>query len=213
MLELKKWHNRITGERLVKALQKNNFEAAYFETGEDAMRYLKDIIPAGITIGIGGSSTSRELGLISYLTEKGCTVYDHNAPGLELAEKTELRRKQLTSDLFVTSTNAITLKGELVNRDGIGNRVGAMGFGPKEVLVIAGINKVVSDLDQALDRIRLHAAPINAKRHESATPCVKTGVCQDCQVPGRICNITTIIHKCPFLTKIRVIIIGEDLGY
>lgn len=105
------------------------------------------------------------------------------------------------------------MKGELVNRDGFGNRVAAMIFGPQKVIIAAGINKVVKDIEEADERIKLQAAPLNTKRHELPNPCQKTGVCADCESPNRICNITTIIHKCPPLTDIHVVLIGEDLGY
>lgn len=213
MNDLKNWHNTTIGERVVKELQKNNFEALYCGKKEEALQYILQNIPKDAKIGVGGSSTLREIGLLSILQEKGFVLYDHNKEGLNLEEKTAQRYKQLTSDVFLSSTNAITLKGELVNRDGIGNRVTAMTFGPKKVIVVAGINKVVKNLEEADQRIKMHAAPLNTKRHETPNPCLKTGQCSDCQSPSRICNITTIIHKCPPLTKIHVVLIGESLGF
>ncbi|MGI6450657.1 MAG: lactate utilization protein [Desulfitobacteriia bacterium] len=213
MTELKKWHRTTIGQRVVDKLQKNNFEATYCENRKEALAYIMDNIPEGTRIGVGGSATLREIGLVSGLRDKGFVLFDHNEPGLTLEEKTEMRYKQQTSDLFISSTNAITLKGELVNRDGLGNRVSAMMFGPKKVLVVAGINKVVKDFEEADQRIKMLAAPLNTKRHELPNPCLKTGQCADCQSSSRICNMTTIIHRCPPLTKIQVIIIGEDLGF
>lgn len=211
--ELKNWHNNTIGKKVIKELQKNNFEAVYFENKEEALEHILKNIPDGAAIGVGGSSTLREIGLLGILQERGFVLYDHNQPGLSLEEKTALRHKQLSSDVFLTGTNALTLKGELVNRDAIGNRVGSMAFGPKQVIVVAGINKVVKDFEEADQRIKMYAAPMNTKRHETPNPCLQTGQCSDCNSPGRLCNITTIIHKCPRLTKIQVVLIGENLGY
>jgi hypothetical protein len=213
MNSLRKWHDSTIGQRVVKELQKNNFQAIYCANSKEALSYILENIPENAKIGVGGSSTIREIGLLTRLQEKGFVLYDHNTPGLTLEEKTEQRYKQLTSDLFLCSTNAITLKGELVNRDGLGNRVAAMMFGPKKVIVVAGINKVARDVEQADQRIKIHAAPLNTKRHELPNPCLKTGQCADCHSSSRICNITTIIHRCPALTEIHVVLIGEDLGF
>jgi len=100
-----------------------------------------------------------------------------------------------------------------VNIDGIGNRVASMSFGPGKVIIVVGINKVVRDIEEGLQRIRLQAAPLNSKRHESPNPCIKSGQCQDCQSTARICNITSIIHKCPPLSSIEVVVIGQSLGF
>lgn len=213
MSDLKQWHNSTIGKRVVEALKKNNFEAFYFNTKKEALDHLLDAIPDKAKLGIGGSLTLREIGLLDILREKGFTLYDHNDPDLTPTEKTEQRYKQLSSDIFLAGSNAITLKGELVNIDYIGNRVGAMAFGPGKVIIVAGINKVVRDIEEGLQRIRLHAAPLNTKRHESPNPCIKTGQCADCQSTARICNITSIIHKCPPLSNIKIVIIGEQLGF
>ena len=211
--KLRSWHNNTIGEKVVKALQQNRFEAVYFENSQEAVDYILKQIPEGAKIGIGGSSTLREIGLIDILQQKGFLLSDHNQPDLTAEEKKQRRYKQLTSDIFLTGSNAITLKGELVNRDGIGNRVAAMIFGPQKVIVVAGINKVVRNLEEAEQRIKNVAAPMNSKRHEIQNPCAKTGQCADCQTGTRICNVTTIIHRCPPLTKIQVVIIGETLGF
>lgn len=213
MSDLKQWHNSTIGKRVVKALEKNNFESYYFSTREEALNHLLDVIPDHSKLGIGGSLTLREIGLLDMLKEKGFTLYDHNDQSYTPAEKTVQRYKQLSCDVFLASSNAITLKGELVNIDGIGNRVASMTFGPQKVIIVAGINKVVRDIEEGLQRIRMYAAPLNTKRHESPNPCLKTGQCQDCQSTARICNITNIIHKCPPLSKIEVVIIGEQLGF
>jgi hypothetical protein len=119
----------------------------------------------------------------------------------------------MRADLFLCSVNAVTMTGEIVNRDGCGNRINAMTFGPRKVVLVAGRNKVVSDLDAALARIEETAAPIRAMSLNRKTPCVKTGVCMDCDSPERICRITSIIHRKPLMTEISVLLLDEDLGY
>lgn len=213
MNEYKSWHHQTIGERVVEKLRKNGFQAVYCNNKEEALPVILEKIPAGSRVGIGGSATVRGVGVLDQLRAQQFVLYDHNAPGLTLEEKTKTRYQQQTADVFLTSSNAITLKGELVNRDGLGNRVSAMIFGPKRVVVVAGINKVVKDYEEADSRIKLWSAPLNVKRHEYKNPCIKTGVCMDCQEKTRICNITTILHKCPGLTEIHVVLIGEQLGF
>lgn len=125
----------------------------------------------------------------------------------------EIRRKQLTCDVFLTGTNAVTIDGRLVNTDGVGNRVAAMIFGPKKVIIAVGINKIVKDIAEAEKRIKLYAAPMNNKRLNLPNPCIRTGECMDCQGPTRICNVTTILNKRPMLTDIHIFVVGEDLGF
>ncbi|MDF2875788.1 MAG: hypothetical protein K0R22_2471 [Sporomusa sp.] len=213
MSELKNWHNQTIAGKVVEALQKNNFTASYVNTRQEALDKLTVLIPCDATVGIGGSWTIKEVGIDTLLEERGNTVFNHNKPGLSPEETLVLRRKQMTCDVFLTGTNALTLKGELVNVDGAGNRVAAMIFGPKKVIVITGVNKIVTDIDAAMDRIELFAAPINNKRLSRPNPCTVTGECMDCQGPTRICNITTVMHKKPAVTDVEVIIIGEELGF
>ncbi|MDD4601955.1 hypothetical protein SDC9_09161 [bioreactor metagenome] len=207
------WHNETLGNKVVKALEKNNFTAAYFPKRDDAVKHILDMIPNTAAVGVGGSWTVQELGLVSELESRGNTVFDHNKPGLSRDEVLALRHKQLSSDVFLTSTNAITLDGKLVNVDGAGNRVAAMIFGPKKTIVIVGANKIVKDTAEGEERIKLYAAPINNKRLGNNNPCTVTGECMDCQAPSRICNVTTIMHKKPFVSDIHIVIIGEKLGF
>ena len=201
------------GKRAVQALEKNKFAAAYFPERENAIRHIIGLVPEGSIVGIGGSATEKALDIGGKLAEKGCTIDDHNKPGLTKEEKVAIRYRQLASDVFICSSNAVTLTGELVNKDGTGNRVAAMFFGPKKVIVIVGTNKLVEDLDEAENRIRTKAAPLNNQRLALPNPCTTTGECGDCNTKTRICNIKTIISRCPPLTEIHVVIIGEDLGY
>ena len=212
MTELTRWHYDILGEKLVKALVKNNFAASYVKTRQEALDKLLEQIPTTAVIGFGGSVTLAELGIIPKLEERGNPVLNHAKPGLTPEEMKAIRRKQLLSDVYLTGTNAITLDGKLINMDATGNRVGTMLFGPDKVYIIIGVNKAVKDVAEAEQRIKLWASPPNNKRLGYPNPCAETGVCVDCQGPTRICNILTVMHKKPRLTDIHVIVVGEDLG-
>lgn len=201
------------GLRTVEALQKNRFNATYYKNAQDALDALLSIIPTDATVGIGGSWTLMQLGLPEKLEARGNKVYCHHKPGLSPEEILDIRRKQLTCDVFLTSTNALTEDGRLVNTDATGNRVAAMIFGPKKVIVLAGINKIVPTIEAAQERIRSTAAPMNNKRLNRPNPCVQTGYCVDCQGPTRLCNVTTVLHKKPPASDINVWVIGEELGY
>ncbi|AWB09932.1 putative ACR, YkgG family protein [Thermodesulfobium acidiphilum] len=208
-----KWHGEVFGKRAVEALKKNNFNADFFNTREELINKLLEIIPDKDVIGVGGSTTVQNLGILDILAKRGNTILDHNKPNLSPEEVLNLRRKQLTCDTFIASSNAITLDGKLVNTDGVGNRVASMIFGPKQVIIIAGTNKIVKDEEEARKRIKTIAAPINNKRLNRPNPCTVTGECMDCQGPTRICNITTILKKRPTLTPFSVFIINEHLGF
>lgn len=212
MNETQMWHNEIIGKKVVEALKKKSFDAVYIPTKEDARQMILDMISADASIGLGGSVTLRELDIIDEFNKRGNTVYNHSLPTLDNNEKMTVRRNQLTADYFLTSTNAVTFDGQLVNYDGTGNRVAAMIFGPKKTIIIAGINKIVKSVDSALERIETKAAPLNNKRLNLPNPCTKTGVCEDCQGSTRICNVVTIMKKKPNQSNITVMIIGEELG-
>jgi L-lactate utilization protein LutB len=210
---LQNWHSEALGKRTVEALEKHGFTAKYLPDGESAAAYILERISKAASVGIGGSKTEKTLGLSEMLSEKGCIVHDHNIPGLSVEDRNAIRYPQLTADFFICGANAITLSGELMNRDAFGNRVAAMMFGPKTVFVIAGVNKIVRNLDEAEKRIRMYAAPMNNKRYETPNPCVQTGECVDCNSKARICNITAILNRRPPLTDIHVLIVGESLGF
>lgn len=213
MNEITEWHNDVTGAKVVEALQKNGFQAVYCGTKAEAAEKILGLVPEPGTVGVGGSWTVGELGVIDTLKERGNTILNHSAPGLTDEERMQVRRAQLTCDVFLTGSNAVTMDGRLVNTDGNGNRVAAMIFGPGRVIVVAGVNKVVRDVAEAEERIRQVAAPMNNKRLNTPNPCVKTGVCMDCQGPTRICNVTTIMNKRPRSTEMHVVIVGEELGF
>lgn len=213
MKQFIQWHNDTFGEKVVKALEKNNFQAYYVADRNAAIEKVLSLVPAGATIGVGGSWTLKDLGIPAQLAKNGHTVYDHNVPGLTVEESMTLRRKELLCDVFLSGTNAVTLDGQLVNVDGTGNRVAAMSFGPKKVIVVVGVNKIVPDLDAAMERIEMVAAPINNKRLDRPNPCTITGMCMDCQGSTRICNITTILHKRPPAIDFHVVVVGDELGF
>ncbi|MDL2209699.1 lactate utilization protein [Desulfovibrio sp. OttesenSCG-928-O18] len=210
---LNTWHYEALGKRAVQALEKNGFTAAYFADRASAAAHIFGLIPAEATIGIGGSQSERALGIAERLKDGKRVIHDHNRPGLSKEEIIRARYGQLTSDVFICGTNALTLRGELVNTDATGNRVAAMIFGPKRVIVIAGANKIVRNVAEAEARIKMTAAPMNNKRFGVANPCVELGECVDCRNATRLCKITTIISRCPTLTDFHVVVVGEALGY
>ena len=213
MHELQNWHAETLGKRTAEALQKNGFTAVYLPDGESAVAYILERVPASASVGIGGSRTERDLDIGGRLRAKGCTIHDHGIQGISVEERNAVRYRQLTSDVFISGANAVTLTGEIMNRDAFGNRVAAMMFGPKTVFIVVGVNKIVRDLDEAEKRIRMFAAPMNNRRYETPNPCVKLGECVDCNSPKRLCNITTIISRRPPLTDIHVLLVGQTLGF
>lgn len=201
----------------VKALETNNFKVYTAGNSTEAKALaLENIIPdLGIkTVSWGGSMTFIKTGLYeSLVKDERFDVLDTYDKNLSPAHSIERRRQSLLSDLYITGTNAITEKGQLVNLDMIGNRIAALTFGPKHVLVFAGRNKITSDLESAMDRVKNYAAPVNIMRLEKKTPCLKTGTCHDCKSPERICNTWTITEKSFPKGRVTIILINEDLGF
>ena len=197
-------------------LEKNNFSSVIVQSAKEAAEFvIERILPESKaqSVSYGGSMTLASSGLLDRLTEMdGLNVISPNAPGISFEEKMELRRQGLLVDLYLTGTNALTEDGHLVNLDMIGNRVGALTFGPKNVVVFVGRNKIVPDLDTAIERIKDFVAPANAMRLDCQTPCVKTSKCENCNSPGRICNTWTITEKSFPKGRVTVVIINEDLG-
>jgi L-lactate utilization protein LutB len=204
-------------EALKGTLEKNNFEVYIAQTGEDAKKLVLDKILQQLapeTVSWGGSLTHVQTGIYDELKARpGITTLDTYDKSLSPPEAYEQRRQSLLVDLFITGTNAVTERGRLVNLDMIGNRVAAITFGPKNVIIVVGRNKIVADVDEAIERIKTYAAPVNAMRLDKNTPCSKTGVCQNCKSPDRICNVWTISEKSFPKGRIKVILINEDLGF
>jgi hypothetical protein len=209
------WFMEDRGKRAVEALMKREFKALYVENQARAKEVILREIPPGASVGVGGSVTVRGLGILPDLKARGNKIIDHWVTASLFSEENfELRRAQQTCDVFLTSTNAVTLDGQLVNIDGGGNRVNAMAFGPKRAIVVAGFNKIVPDVESALRRIKEVTVPLNCKRINSSPPCIIAGKCVDCRVPQRVCRITTILEwKPPFFSDYLIVIVGENLGY
>lgn len=208
-----KWFYETRLQEAVRNLIKHEFEAISVSDRLAAcMEILKRVSPDK-TIGVGGSITIREIGIIDKLREQGNIVYDHWKEGLTKEESLRIRKKQQSSNVYLTSANAITINGEIVNVDGFCNRISSMSFGPEEVIFVAGKNKIVKDIKEGLERIKNIAAPMNARRFGADTPCASLGRCVDCNVPQRICRGTLILERRPFNTKMLVILVMEDLGF
>ena len=203
----------LAGERVVKALQSRHFEACYCATKVEALQKALSYIPEGSSVGWGGSVSVEEIGLKEAVRGPKYKAIDRDAVS-DPAEKTRLMKQCLSADVFLMGTNALTQDGELVNIDGTGNRLAAMCFGPDSVIVIAGINKLAPDLDTAIARARSVAAPINAARFPGLdTPCAKTGLCANCRSENCICNQILITRNSRPAGRIKVIVVGEELGF
>lgn len=208
------WKIRLEAVR--KALEDNNFEARVAESVSEARNIiLEELLPGtGVkSVSWGGSLTFIGTGLYEALKARAdmkvIDTYDRTIPPEENLER---RRLALHADLFFTGTNAVTEDGRLVNLDMIGNRVAALTFGPKKVIVLAGRNKIVCDLEDAMVRVKNYAAPVNAMRLDKKTPCVATSFCDECKSPDRICNTWTITEKSFPKGRVTVVLINEDLG-
>ncbi|MCI6855270.1 MAG: lactate utilization protein [Firmicutes bacterium] len=199
------------GPVVAEAMRKRGFEAYYVSTAEEAREKALELIPENSVVSWGGSMTIDEIGLKEAVISRGCKVINRDEVESR-EEKMELMRQALTCDVFLMSTNAVSQNGQLVNIDGTGNRVAALCFGPKEVIVVAGMNKVAGSLEEAYSRARKFAAPVNAQRFDFETPCSKTGMCADCLSPQCICSQMVVTRRTSG-GRIKVILVGEDLGF
>jgi hypothetical protein len=206
------WFHEKQVERTIQALKKNNFEALFVPDGKAAFEEAMKRIPDGSTVAVGGSMTLGQVGLLEGLEKRKINFIFPMKQGKNPEEVRALIQKTFLAEIFLSGTNAITENGWLFNVDATGNRVGAMFIGPKKVIVIAGVNKIVPDIETAEQRVRWWVGPQNAKRLNRKTPCVETGVCSDCASPERICNINVTLRKKPSRTEVAVIIVGENLG-
>ena len=211
-MDVRKMRNEALGRRVVKALEARNMEAYYAETREEAVRRALELIPEGSTINMGGSATVRECGLTDAVCCGNYIFYDRDRAETP-EEKTEIALKAFTCDWYLGSVNAMTEDGVIVNVDGNANRIAAYAFGPKNVLLIVGMNKVVKTEEDAMHRARNEAAPINAQRFGIDTPCVKNGSCFDCKSPECICCQIMITRFSRIPKRIKVILVDENLGF
>ena len=205
----------------LQALKRNGFRAMYAPDVEAAREKVLQLIPKGTTVGVGDSVSVRQLKVLDTLQREGRLLVDPFSREIALRST----RKEITEDqrwamhkiavnceVFITGSNALTQNGMLVNTDGGGNRVAGMIFGPKKVILVVGVNKIVADLEQALHRIKNVIAPELARIKGMKVPCVKVGHCIDCNSTERICNVTTILERAPAYTETTVLLVDQDLG-
>ena len=200
-------------EKVISNLNKNNMEGYFISSAKELFALLMKLIPEGSTIGCGDSVTLEELGVFDFLRKENYIFYDKFVPALTSEEKRQIYLKNFTADTFITGTNAITADGKIFNIDGNGSRVAPMLFGPEQVIVIVGINKLAENVDSAIKRARQVAAPLDAKRLGKQTPCVNLSRCIDCGHKQRICNDFVLITGQFKKDRIKVILVNEELGY
>lgn len=207
---MKKYYQK-RGELLVKNLRSRHYDAYYCDTKEAALEKALEIIPKGATVGWGGAMSAQQIGLLDAMNNGEYNAIDRDkAPNPE--ERKKAMKNCLLADVFITGANALSMDGQMVNIDGNGNRVAAIVYGPESVVVIAGMNKVMDSIDAAVIRARTVAAPMNKQRFALQTPCEVTGTCGDCKSEGCICNQILIIRNSKPAGRIKVILVGEDLG-
>lgn len=212
--ELILWTHEQKCLKAVGSLVKNGFEAVYCATPLEAFDYIAKEAADATSVGFGGSMSIVGLGIEAQLRETGKEILNHASSALSRDEKLEIMRRQLTCDLFLCGSNALTLSGELVNIDATGNRVASMFFGPRKVIVVVGRNKLVDGTTHdAINRVKNWATPPNSRRLSFKTPCASTGFCSDCNSPDRLCRVTTIMDRKPRFTDVRVLVVNADLGF
>ena len=199
----KQLRNEKLGAKVVKAMESRHFEAYYCGTKEEALKKALELIPEGSVVAWGGSVTMNEIGLSEALHNGKYQLIDRDAAPPE--ERRKLMRQGLLADYFISGANAVSEDG--------GNRVGAIVYGPDHVVMIAGMNKVAKTLEDAVKRARTIAAPINKQRFGGTTPCAKTGSCGDCKAEDCICCQMLVTRVCRPAGRIKVILVGEDLGF
>lgn len=205
-----KYYNK-RGELLVKNLRSRHYEAYYCETKEAALEKALELIPKGATVGWGGAMSAQQIGLIDAVNNGEYIAIDRDkAPNPQ--ERVKAMKRCLLADVFITGANALSMDGQMVNIDGNGNRVAAIVYGPDSVVVIAGMNKVMDSLEAAVIRARTVAAPMNKQRFALQTPCEITGTCGDCKSEGCICNQILVTRNSKPAGRIKVVLVGEDLG-
>ena len=212
MLTQRKMQYDKAGPKVAEALNKRYFEAYYCSDRAAALEKILELIPQDHVVSWGGTATVDELGVKEALRQRGQAVIDRDT-AKDAQERQQMLKQALTCDTFLMGSNAISADGQLVNIDGTGNRVAALCFGPTQVVVVAGMNKVAGDLDGAMRRARQVAAPMNAQRFPLKTPCVANGLCGDCKGPDSICAQIVTTRLCKPAGRIKVVLVGEDLGF
>lgn len=200
------------GQVLVKNLRNRHFDAYYCENKEEALVKALELIPEGASVGWGGALSAQQIGLIDAIRQGSYTAIDRDVVS-DPVEKKKVMKQALLADVFIAGANALSLDGQMVSIDGNGNRVAAIVYGPESVIIIAGMNKVVDSLELAVHRARTVAAPMNMQRFHLQTPCDITGSCADCRSENCICNQILITRNSKPAGRIKVILVGEELGF
>ena len=208
----KEIRNQRLAEKMLKNLKRRNFEAIYCPTAAEAVERVSAMIPDGSSVSWGGSMTIRDMGLTEALHKRDLKLLDRDLAA-DRDEAQRIYREAFSADFYLTSANAISEDGVVVNIDGNGNRVAAITFGPKKVILVVGLNKVAQDVNAALARARSTASPINAARFDIKTPCQVDGVCHNCNSPESICNYIHFMRNSHPAGRHTVVLVGEDLGY
>lgn len=211
MTDPKKLYYEKRAAVLIKNLKNRHFDAYYCDNKEEALEKALSLIPEGASVGWGGTIAAQQIGLIDAVKKGNYQIFDRSAATTP-EERLEMEKNALFSNVFLTGANALSLDGQMVNIDGYGNRVAAIIYGPQKVIVIAGMNKVVDTLEEAVHRARTVAAPANQQRFQRNTPCTVTGACADCKSEDCICNQIVITRHCRPVGRIQFILVGEDLG-
>ncbi|ADE56642.1 MULTISPECIES: lactate utilization protein [Aminobacterium] len=202
----------ILGETVVNSLKKRGFLATYVNQKEEALRLICDLIQDGSSVGIPGSVTIREIGAIAALKEKGCTIYEHWNMPLTIEEKNKIFIRENSADYFLTSSNAVTRNGILVNVDGVGNRISGMSWGIGELIYVISMNKVADNLEAAFSLIRNRSCVLSALRRGVDSPCAQVGYCVNCMTSQKVCKAFLIQEAPPTGRKANVILVGQTLG-
>ena len=211
LTEARHWHAEKRIEETLRAINKNNMEGVYARDRREALNEILKRIPPNATVTHGGSYTLQEIGITDILRNGEYRYLRREVPANEREDR-DVQIKGFSSDVYLTSVNAITTAGELIALDGIGNRVSSLFFGPRKVVVVAGKNKIVNSLDDGIRRLKEYVAPVHAKRRGWDLPCTKTGTCVECRDPKRICNKLAVLQYERDRERTTVILVGEDLG-
>lgn len=210
-MEPKQKYYQKRGELLVKNLRSRHYDAYFCDTREQALEKALELIPKGATVGWGGAMSAKQIGLLDAVNNGEYNAIDRDQT-TNRAEREKAMKRCLLADVFITGANALSMDGQMVNIDGNGNRVAAIVYGPESIVVIAGMNKVMDTLEAAMIRARTVAAPMNKQRFALQTPCEVTGTCADCKSEGCICNQILITRNSKPAGRIKVVLVGEELG-
>ncbi len=202
-------------QKLLSIFKQNNIQTIFVEHKNSALKRILELVSLGNIIGFSGSETIKEIGARDYflVNKDKYRIIDPYENGIAPEESYERRRQTLLADVLLTGSNAITKNGEIVNMDNQGNRVAGISFGPKKVIIVVGVNKIVKNLAEARKRIAQVAAPLNNKRLKKENPCAITGKCETCKLPTRICRIYTVINGQTIKNRLHIIIVNEKLGF